>query len=220
MSHKSELEIRYLKQSRELYGNKIFLDTKPVNVPVSESETLESFHKSICECLKCDLGNTRTNFVFGVGNPNAKVVFVGEAPGEKEDLIGEPFVGRSGQLLDKILKAIDLTRQDIYICNIIKCRPPQNRDPLPIEIELCEPYLKTQLSLINPVLIVALGRIAACTILKTKEPLKNLRNKIFKYENIDLLVTYHPAALLRNPNLKQFAWKDFQMIKDRYSMPG
>ena len=114
------------------------------------------------------------------------------------------------------MAAIDLTREDIYICNIIKCRPPQNRDPLPSEVELCEPYLKTQLSLINPTLIVALGRIAACTILKTKEPLKNLRNKIFKYEGIDLLVTYHPAALLRNPNFKKPTWEDFQMIRDQY----
>jgi len=216
MSHNSELTIRYLNQSRELYGNKIFLDSQTVNVPVPNTETLESFNKSICECLKCELGNTRTNFVFGVGNPHAKIVFVGEAPGEKEDLKGEPFVGRAGQLLDKILAAIDLTREDIYICNVIKCRPPQNRDPLPSEVELCEPYLKTQLSLINPTLIVALGRIAACTILKTKEPLKNLRNKIFKYEGIDLLVTYHPAALLRNPNFKKPTWEDFQMIRDQY----
>ena len=185
-------------------------------MPDPSTKSLESFNKSICECLKCELGNTRTNFVFGVGNPHAKIVFVGEAPGEKEDLKGEPFVGRAGQLLDKILAAIDLTREDIYICNVIKCRPPQNRDPLPSEVELCEPYLKTQLSLINPTLIVALGRIAACTILKTKEPLKNLRNKIFKYEGIDLLVTYHPAALLRNPNFKKPTWEDFQMIRDQY----
>ena len=151
-----------------------------------------------------------------MGNPNADIVFVGEAPGEKEDLIGEPFVGRAGKLLDKILAAINLSREDIYICNVIKCRPPKNRDPLPREVELCEPYLKTQLSLIKPKLIVALGRIAACTILRTKEPLKNLRNKTFKYEGIDLVVTYHPAALLRNPNFKIPTMEDFQMIRDKY----
>ncbi|MCS5640791.1 MAG: uracil-DNA glycosylase, partial [Candidatus Marinimicrobia bacterium] len=106
-------------------------------------DSLESFNASICNCLKCELGHTRSNFVFGVGNPNADIVFVGEAPGEKEDLIGEPFVGRSGKLLDKILAAINLSREDIYICNVIKCRPPNNRDPLPREVELCEPYLKT-----------------------------------------------------------------------------
>jgi len=216
MGHNSEQVFRYLDQKRILYGNKIFLDTQTVSESVQNVESLESFKNSICECLKCELGYTRTNFVFGVGNPNADIVFVGEAPGEKEDLIGEPFVGRAGKLLDKILAAINLSREDIYICNVIKCRPPQNRDPLPKEVELCEPYLKTQLSLINPKLIVALGRIAACTILRTKEPLKNLRNKIFKYEGIDLVVTYHPAALLRNPNFKKPAWEDFQMIRDKY----
>ena len=216
MGHNSEQVFRYLDQKRILYGNKIFLDTQTVIESVQNVESLESFKNSICECLKCELGFTRTNFVFGVGNPNADIVFVGEAPGEKEDLIGEPFVGRAGKLLDKILAAINLSREDIYICNVIKCRPPQNRDPLPKEVDLCEPYLKTQLSLINPKLIVALGRIAACTILRTKEPLKNLRNKIFKYEGIDLVVTYHPAALLRNPNFKKPAWEDFQMIRDKY----
>ena len=216
MGHNSEQVFRYLDQKRILYGNKIFLDTQTVIESVQNVESLESFKNSICECLKCELGYTRTTFVFGVGNPNADIVFVGEAPGEKEDLIGEPFVGRAGKLLDKILAAINLSREDIYICNVIKCRPPQNRDPLPKEVELCEPYLKTQLSLINPKLFVALGRIAACTILKTKEPLKNLRNKIFKYEGIDLVVTYHPAALLRNPNFKKPAWEDFQMIRDKY----
>ena len=216
MSHNSKLTFRYLDQQRILYGNKLFLDTQTVNGPVRNVESLESFKDSICHCLKCELGHTRTNFVFGVGNPNADIVFVGEAPGEKEDLKGEPFVGRAGKLLDKILAAIDLSREDIYICNVIKCRPPKNRDPLPMEVDLCEPYLKTQLSLINPKLIVALGRIAACTILRTKEPLKNLRNQTFNYEGIDLVVTYHPAALLRNPNFKIPTWEDFQMIRDKY----
>ena len=216
MSHDTELLFRYLDQTRELYGNNLFIDTKIEMNPVQDVDSLESFRESICNCQKCSLGNTRTNFVFGVGNPHADIVFVGEAPGEKEDLIGEPFVGRAGKLLDKILEAIDLTREDIYICNVLKCRPPLNRDPLPDEVGLCEPYLKTQLSMINPKLIVALGRVSACTILKTKEPLKNLRNRIFQYEGIDLLVTYHPAALLRNPNFKKPAWEDFQLIRDRY----
>lgn len=216
MSHKSELAFRYLDQNRLLYGNKLFLDTQTLNEPIQKMESLESFKNSICECLKCELGYTRTNFVFGVGNPKADIVLVGEAPGEKEDLKGEPFVGRAGKLLDKILAAIKLSRENVYICNVIKCRPPQNRDPLPKEVELCEPYLKTQLSLIKPKLIVALGRVAACTILRTKEPLKNLRNQTFNYEGIDLVVTYHPAALLRNPNFKIPAWEDFQMIRDKY----
>jgi DNA polymerase len=151
-----------------------------------------------------------------VGNPKADIVFIGEAPGKQEDLQGVPFVGRAGKLLDKILAAIELTRNDVYICNILKCRPPNNRDPLPSEVEKCEPYLIKQLHLISPKLIVALGRIAACTMLKTKESLKNLRNQIFTYAQIDLLVTYHPAALLRNPNFKKPAWEDFQLIRDKY----
>ena len=125
-------------------------------------------------------------------------------------------MGRAGKLLDKILAAVSLSRDDVYICNVLKCRPPQNRDPLPNEVDQCEPYLKAQLALINPKLIVALGRVAACTILKTKEPLKNLRKQIFQYEGIDLMVTYHPAALLRNANFKQPTWEDFQMIRDKY----
>ena len=216
MSHDAGLLFRYLDQTRELYGNNLFIDGKIEMDPFQDVDSLESFRELICKCNKCPLSNTRTNFVFGVGNPHADIVFVGEAPGEKEDLIGEPFVGRAGKLLDKILEAIDLTRKDIYICNVLKCRPPRNRDPLPDEVSLCEPYLKTQLSMINPKLIVALGRVSACTIIKTKEPLKNLRNRIFQYEGIDLLVTYHPAALLRNPNFKQSAWEDFQLIRDKY----
>ena len=216
MKHKPELLFRYLDQTRELYGNHIFLNEQTGKNVLRTSDTLASFNASIYKCQKCSLGSTRKNFVFGVGNPQADIVSVGEAPGEKEDLEGEPFVGRAGKLLDKILTAIDLSRNDVYICNVLKCRPPKNRDPLPSEVNLCEPYLKTQLSLINPKLIVALGRIAACTILRTKKPLKNLRNRTFKYEGIDLLVTYHPAALLRNPNFKIPAWEDFQLIRKKY----
>ena len=216
MKHEPELLFRYLDQSRTLYGNQIFLDVQPDYNYVQNIDDLESFNSSICQCQKCPLGSTRTNFVFGVGNPQADIVFVGEAPGEKEDLEGEPFVGRAGKLLNKMLAAIRLSRDDVYICNVLKCRPPKNRDPLPIEVDTCEPYLQTQLSLIKPKLIVALGRIAACTILRTKEPLKNLRNQTFEYEGIDLLVTYHPAALLRNPNFKIHAWEDFQLIREKY----
>ena len=179
-------------------------------------DKLKEYNFSICECKKCILSESRSNFVFGTGNANADIVFVGEAPGLMEDESGEPFVGRSGKLLDKILTSINLNRSDVYICNVLKCRPPKNRDPLPSEVELCESYLKTQLSIIKPNLIVALGRIAACTLLKKNELLKNLRNKIFKYENFDLIVTYHPAALLRNPNFKIEAVKDFQLIYNKY----
>ena len=216
MSHDPKQLFKYLYQTKELYGKIIYLDKPPIKRLEQDHHDLESFNQRICKCKKCSLGNTRTNFVYGVGNPQADIVFVGEAPGEQEDLQGEPFVGRAGKLLDKILAAIDLSRDDVYICNVLKCRPPDNRDPLPTEVDQCEPFLKAQLTIINPILIVALGRVAACTILKTKESLKNLRNRTFKYEGIDLIATYHPAALLRNPNLKQSAWIDFQLIRDRY----
>jgi len=207
---------QYLDQTLQLYGNHLILEETNLNVFETFHGDLDSFNQSICTCQKCPLSQTRNNFVFGVGNPQADIVFVGEAPGKQEDLQGVPFVGRAGKLLDKILAAIELTRDDVYICNVLKCRPPQNRDPLPFEVEQCEPYLINQLHLINPKLIVALGRISACTILKTKESLKNLRNRIFKYAGIDLLVTYHPAALLRNPNFKKPAWEDFQLIRNKY----
>ena len=216
MNPDSEILFQYLDQTRQLNGNHLFVD----NVEQDDIEIingdLSSFHKEICNCQLCPLSKTRQNFVFGVGNHQADIVFVGEAPGEQEDIQGIPFVGRAGKLLDKILSAIQLTRDDVYICNVLKCRPPENRDPLPSEVEKCEPYLINQLQIIQPKLIVALGRIAACTILKTKESLKNLRNQTFKYAGIDLMVTYHPAALLRNPIFKRPTWEDFQLIRDKY----
>ena len=216
MNPDPESLFQYLDQTQQLYGNRLFLeDTEQDDIEEFHGD-LDSFHRSICNCQSCPLGQTRKNFVFGVGNPQADIVFVGEAPGEQEDLQGVPFVGRAGKLLDKMLAAIELTRDDVYICNVLKCRPPKNRDPLPSEVEKCEPFLIDQLHYINPKLIVALGRISACTLLKTKESLKNLRNQTFNYEGIDLMATYHPAALLRNPNFKRPAWEDFQLIRDKY----
>jgi len=203
---------KYLNQYKDLYDNNIIIE----NNSDLNNKKLDKYYESIKDCTKCSLSETRTNFVFGMGNPNSDIVFVGEAPGKNEDLQGKPFVGRGGKLLDKILLAIDLTRKDIYILNVLKCRPPENRDPNSNEIETCEPYLKKQLKIIKPKLIVALGRISAMTLLRTKESLTNLRNKIHKYEGIDLLVTYHPAALLRNPNFKKPAWEDFKLIRNDY----
>ena len=160
------------------------------------------------------MGDSRTNFVFGVGDPDASLMLVGEAPGEKEDIEGEPFVGRAGKLLDKILIAIGRSRnKDVFICNVLKCRPPNNRDPLSTEVKECEPYLKHQINLIKPKLIVALGRIAGKTLLGVDNSLKSMRGEIHNYYDIPLIVTYHPAALLRNPNWKPQAWKDFKWIK-------
>ena len=218
MNLDSKNSVKYLDQTNQLYDNKRFLGGVLKEKICKFPKNLNAFNKSICSCQNCPLGNTRKKFVFGIGNPNADIVFVGEAPGKNEDIAGKPFVGRGGKLLDKILLDIDLEREDVYICNVLKCRPPNNRDPLPYEVHECEPYLIHQLKIIKPRLIVALGRISACTILNTKESLKNLRNRIFNYAGIDLLVTYHPAALLRNPNFKKPVQEDFQFIRDSYIM--
>lgn len=178
--------------------------------------SLDELNKMICNCQKCDLWKTRSNFVFGTGNPNADLVCVGEAPGAEEDKQGKPFVGRAGQLLTKILKAIDFERDDVFICNILKSRPPDNRNPLPNEIKQCEPYLLKQLELIKPKFILALGTFASQTLLKTKEPLGKLRGRFHLYNGIKMMVTYHPAALLRNPHWKKPAWEDVQMLRAEY----
>ncbi len=184
--------------------------------PWAGAATLDDLNSQICGCMKCPLGSTRTNFVFGVGNPNADVVVIGEAPGADEDAQGEPFVGRAGQLLNKILEAIRFKREEVYICNILKCRPPNNREPLPEEIELCEPYLWKQMEIIKPKMILCLGRTAGQALLKTNDSLGALRGKFFDYRGISLMVTYHPAALLRNPNWKKPAWEDVQLFRKKY----
>ena len=212
MLMKNDLEL-YLEQYKEIYGNEIICDNSKIE---TTNTSLFDFYNSIKNCTKCSLSDTRENVVFGTGNPNAEIVIVGEAPGKNEDLQGKPFVGRGGKLLDKILNSIKLDRQDVFILNVLKCRPPKNRDPLSDEIEKCEPYLKKQLQIINPKLIIALGRISAMTLLKIKDSLKNMRNQVHQYEGIDLIVTYHPAALLRNPHFKKPTWEDFKYIRDNY----
>jgi len=186
-----------------------------------EIEKLDELNKAICDCKKCNLGKSRNNFVFGVGNPNANAVLVGEAPGAEEDKQGIPFVGRAGKLLTDILKAINFSRDEVYICNIIKCRPPENRNPLPDEIGKCEPYLLRQLEIIKPKLILSLGTFATQTLLRTREPLGKMRGKNYDYmvgdQKIKLMVTYHPAALLRNPNWKKLTWEDVQMFRKEYN---
>lgn len=171
--------------------------------------------KNVASCVACDLHKTRTQTVFGVGNKQAQLVFVGEAPGMNEDRRGEPFVGRAGQLLDSMLKSIGLNRQEIFIANVLKCRPPNNRDPRPEEVEQCTPFLEQQLMLLQPKLIVALGRIAAHYLLKTNAPLNQMRNQrhSFGKNNIPLLVTFHPAYLLRSPLEKRKAYDDLLQIR-------
>lgn len=175
----------------------------------------EKLELEVVRCQACDLYKTRTNAVFGVGNRNADLLVIGEAPGANEDKKGEPFVGRGGQLLTNMLLSIGFKREDIYIANVLKSRPPNNRDPSPEEVKACTPYLLRQISLIKPKLILAVGRIAAHYLLATNETMGNLRGKIFYYghHKIPLCVTYHPAYLLRAPREKRKAWQDMQCVK-------
>ncbi|HMK38967.1 MAG TPA: uracil-DNA glycosylase [Bacteroidota bacterium] len=181
--------------------------------PWGSASTVHELHDLICTCVKCPLGHTRTQFVFGTGNPAATLMIVGEAPGADEDAQGEPFVGRAGQLLNKILEAIGFKREEVYICNILKCRPPGNRKPLAEEVDLCIPYLRKQIALVKPRVILALGLTAAENLLGTTESLGRLRGRILEYEGTPLMVTYHPAALLRNPNWKRPTWEDVQAVR-------
>jgi uracil-DNA glycosylase len=191
--------------------------------PLSEREllfsgtlTLDATRQVLGECTRCKLHPHRTQIVFGVGHPQADLVFVGEAPGADEDAQGEPFVGRAGQLLTRMIEAIGLKRQEIYICNVLKCRPPGNRTPEADEIASCEPFLIAQIKAIKPKLICALGGVAVSALLKTKTPLSKLRGGFHDYQGIPLLVTYHPAYLLRNPNEKKSAWQDLQTLQKEY----
>ena len=201
-----------VKESVETYSKKKDnVDSNWIN-----AATLDELDSRIHNCTKCPLHKGRTNFVFGSGNPNADVVVVGEGPGAEEDKQGLPFVGRAGQLLTDILSAIQFTREEVYICNIVKCRPPGNRAPLPDEMNACIPYLEKQIELIKPKLILCLGLTAAIGLLKKKESLTNLRGKVFEYEGIKTMVTFHPAALLRNPNWKRGCWEDVQKFRKLY----
>ncbi len=178
--------------------------------------TLEELYEKIHTCQKCSLGKTRNKFVFGVGNPDADVMLIGEAPGAEEDKQGIPFVGRAGKLLTDILKAINFSRDEVYIANILKCRPPNNRDPLPSEVETCMPYLYKQIELIKPKVILCLGRVAATNLFGKKYTLTQMRGKVYDVEGIKTMVTYHPAALLRNPNWKRGCWEDVQKFRKLY----
>lgn len=177
---------------------------------------METHRRAICDCTRCPLGKTRTKFVYGAGNPHAKIMFIGEAPGRDEDLQGEPFVGRAGKLLDKILAAMGFSRDDIFIANILKCRPPNNRDPQPDEMKECMPYLKEQIRLIQPLFICAMGRISAQGLLDTTAPLGRLRKRWHRFEGIPLLATYHPAALLRFSKYKRDTWEDMKVLMAEY----
>ena len=167
------------------------------------------------DCSRCKLHTLgRRQVVFGVGNPEADLMFVGEAPGADEDVQGIPFVGRAGQLLTKIIEAIGLTRDDVYIANVIKCRPPQNRNPEPDEVETCEPFLFQQIDVIKPKVIVALGTFAARALLRTLDPISRLRGRVYEYRGAKLIPTFHPAYLLRNPSSKREVWEDMKLVRE------
>lgn len=180
---------------------------------VRETRSLQDLRAVMGDCQRCKLAPHRTQIVYGVGNPDADLVFVGEAPGRDEDLSGEPFVGPAGQLLTEIIvKGMKIRREDVYIANIIKCRPPQNRNPEPDEIAACEPFLKHQLELVKPKAIVALGSFAAQCLLKTRTPISRLRGVWTSYQGVALMPTFHPAYLLRNPGDKRLVWRDIQHV--------
>lgn len=181
--------------------------------PVCTLETLAAIRDDIGDCTRCKLHQLgRQQVVFGVGNPDADLMFIGEAPGADEDTVGEPFVGRAGQLLTRIIEAMDLKRQDVYIANVIKCRPPQNRNPEPDEVETCEPFLFRQIDAVKPIVIVALGKFAAQTLLRTSEPISRLRGRVCEYRGTKLIPTFHPAYLLRNPSSKRQVWEDMKLV--------
>ena len=177
-----------------------------------EGDTLELIRENLGECTRCRLHKQRNKIVFGAGNPRAELVFVGEGPGHDEDMQGLPFVGRAGKLLTQMIEAMGLAREDVYICNVVKCRPPENRRPEDDEVATCSPYLYRQLEVIAPKAIVCLGGVAAQTLLKTKDPISRFRGNWLHFRNTKLLATYHPAYLLRNPSAKGEVWKDLQKV--------
>ncbi len=212
----------YLYSQRDLYGEDIYLDYDPRKIaamPVEQKQNREQLIKlyyEIKDCQKCELAKNRTKLVFGGGNPDSKIMLIGEAPGFHEDREGKPFVGKAGQLLDKILNAIQLSRDKVFITNVVKCRPPQNRDPLPEECNACNFILKRQFEIIKPKFILILGRIAARVLLKTDGSIASLRGKIYQVSEAQAVVTYHPAALLRNAGLKRSTWEDVQLFQKLY----
>jgi DNA polymerase len=196
-------------------------DAAPVTIARSVDEALASIRDDLGECTRCKLHTLgRTQIVYGVGNETADLMFVGEAPGADEDVQGEPFVGRAGQLLTKMIEAMGLARDDVYICNVVKCRPPNNRDPEPDEVEACEGFLRAQIAMVQPQVVVTLGRHAAQALLRTQRPITTLRGTWHKYEGKDVMPTFHPSFLLRAPEKKREAWADLQQVMARLGLSG
>ena len=209
---------KFINQHIELYGNELFFNSPSPFIKKSNllnNSLLSIFESSVEGCMKCELGTSRKKIVFGSGDKNADLVIVGEAPNDYEDEKGRPFVGKAGKLLDKILKAIGLSRIDnVYLTNVIKCKTPRNRDPLLSEINNCNSYLLKQIEIIKPKIIVALGKVAGKSLLNKDLSLKELRSQFYEFNSIPLKVTYHPQTLLNDPALKKNAWEDFQVVRD------
>ncbi len=187
-------------------------------LPTDKPAALQLIRNEIGDCTRCRLHEQRTNIVFGVGNMDADIMFVGEGPGADEDAQGEPFVGRAGQLLNNMINAMGLKREDVYIANVVKCRPPGNRTPERDECDTCSPFLMKQIEVVKPKIIVALGAVAAKNLLQMNDTMANLRGHIYDFRNTQLVVTYHPAYLLRDPRQKSEAWKDLQMVMKHLGM--
>lgn len=183
------------------------------------SQPLLALREELGECTRCKLAGGRSNLVFGVGNPEAELMFVGEGPGADEDRQGEPFVGRAGQLLTKMIQAMGYRREEVYIANVVKCRPPENRNPEPDEMDACKPFLERQVAAIRPRVIVALGKIAVHALLRETTAISRLRGRWFTYEGVKLMPTFHPAYLLRSPDEKKKAWEDLQLVMKELGKP-
>jgi len=186
-----------------------------IDASKSLDDTLDAIREDLGDCQRCGLGVSRKELVYGVGNPNARLVLVGEAPGREEDQKGAPFVGEAGRLLNRILQAMGMQREDVYICNVLKCRPPDNRDPQPDEMATCEAFLIRQIAAIKPQVIIGLGRFAVHSLLKSKVPISRIRGEWQSYHGIPLMPTYHPAYLLRNPEGKRDVWEDMKEVLRR-----
>lgn len=206
------IQLGILEIPKEDNNDNKYKDSLFEDISFKNYKSMIDIRLDVESCKLCPLYKTRTNVVFGTGNEKAKLVFVGEAPGADEDAQGMPFVGKAGQKLTQIIQAIGLTREEVYITNVLKCRPPNNRNPLPEEIRCCEPYLIAQLKLIKPETICALGTFAAQTLLKTDQPISKLRGRFHTYQGIRLMPTYHPAFILRNPQYKRDVWEDVQKL--------
>ncbi len=207
-------------ESQKRVSSAVGKEPQSMETHAALEETLDTIRTDLGDCRRCGLAASRTELVYGVGNPNARLVLVGEAPGREEDAKGEPFVGEAGRLLDKILLAMGMQREEVYICNVLKCRPPNNRDPQPEEVATCEAFLIRQVAAIRPQVIVGLGRFAVHCLLKTKAPISRLRGEWQNYQGIPMMPTYHPAYLLRNPDGKRDVWEDMKEVLRRLSAEG